>query len=124
MPVYPEQLYEQTLIVRSQIGDEEGFAELLNLFGPRLLRFVERMLQSSPDRVADVLQDIWVSIFQALPSLRDASKFRPWAFRIARDRIYREYRRRKSPVQSLDEAHLETLEAATEDGPAVEMEHL
>lgn len=124
MSVDPEQLYEQTLIIRSQMGDEAGFAELLNLFGPRLLRFIERMLQSSPDQVADLTQEIWVAIFRALPGLRDASKFRPWAFRIARDRIYRQYRRRKLPVQSLDETNLETLGAVNEDGTGVDVEEL
>ena len=43
------------------------------------------------------------------PGLVDADKFRAWAFRIARDRIYREYRRRKLPVQPLDETDLEAL---------------
>ncbi len=36
MPASPEQLYEQTLIVRAQLGDEEAFEELLELNGPRL----------------------------------------------------------------------------------------
>ena len=105
MPVSPEQLYEQTIVVRSQMGDEAAFAELLLRHGPRLLMFTQRMMQSSPHDVADLMQDIWVGIFRALPGLRDAGKFRPWAFRIARDRIYREYRRRKLPVQPLDETH-------------------
>ena len=36
MPVTPETLYEQTLVVRCQIGDEPAFQELLRLYGPRL----------------------------------------------------------------------------------------
>lgn len=124
MSVDPEHLYEQTLVVRSQMGDEAGFGELLNLFGPRLLRFNERMLQSSPDQVADLTQEIWVAIFRALPGLRDASKFRAWAFRIARDRIYREYRRRKLQVQSLDETNLEALGAMDEEEVGVDAEEL
>ena len=124
MSVCPEQLYEQTLVVRSQLGDEAAFAELLARPGPRLLMFTQRMMQSSPGDVADLTQEIWLAIFRALPGLRDAGKFRPWAFRIARDRIYREYRRRKLPVQPLDETHLETLEGASDDGMAVPHEEL
>ncbi len=111
MAVTPEQLYEQTLVIRSQVGDEAAFAELLTLHGPRLLLFTQRMMQSSPEQVADATQEIWVAIFRALPGLRDASKFRPWAFRIARDRNYREYRRRKPAWQQLPEAELEELPA-------------
>jgi RNA polymerase sigma-70 factor (ECF subfamily) len=109
MPVTPEALYEQMLVIRCQIGDESAFQELLGLYGPRLLLFTQRMMQSSPAQVADVTQDIWIAIYRGLPGLLDVSKFRPWAFRIARDRIYREYRRRKLPLQTLDEALLEEV---------------
>ena len=124
MAVTPEQLYEQTLVVRSQLGNEAAFAELLARHGPRLLMFTQRMMQSSPGDVADLTQEIWLAIFRGLPGLLDAGKFRPWAFRIARDRIYREYRRRKLPMQSLDETALDTLEDAGDDGQAVESEAL
>lgn len=109
MAVSPEQLYEQTLVLRSQIGDEVAFAELLNLHGLRLLLFTQGMMKNSPDAVADVTQEIWISIFRSLPRLLDPAKFKPWAFRIARDRIFREYRRRKMPTQSLDEQTLHEL---------------
>lgn len=115
MGVTTEQLYEQTLVVRSQIGDEEAFAELLKLYGPRLLLFTQRMMQSSPEQIADITQEIWVAIFRALPRLLDASKFKPWAFRIARDRIYREYRRRKLLVQPIDETMIDELPDETRD---------
>jgi RNA polymerase sigma-70 factor (ECF subfamily) len=96
-----QKLYEQTLVVRSQIGDDLAFEELLSCYGPHLFRFVSQMLQASPE-VEDITQEVWLSIFKGLPSLRDPSKFRSWAFRIARDRIYREYRRRKIPAQATE----------------------
>jgi RNA polymerase sigma-70 factor (ECF subfamily) len=115
MDVTSEQLYEQTLVLRSQIGDEAAFAELLGLYGPRLLLFTQRMMQSSPEQIADITQEIWVAIFRALPRLLDASKFKPWAFRIARDQIYRAYRRRKLPMQAIDETMIDELPDETAD---------
>ena len=100
-----QQLYEQTLIVRSQIGDESAFQELLTLYGPHLLHFTRRMMNSSPEVVEDLTQEIWLAIYRGLPGLNDVTKFRPWAFRIARDRIYREYRRRRIILEPLDEEH-------------------
>jgi RNA polymerase sigma-70 factor (ECF subfamily) len=99
----PQQLYEQTLVLRSQIGDETAFRELLELYGPHLLRYTRKMMESSPTLVEDLIQEIWVAIYRGLPGLLDASKFRPWAFRIARDRIYREYRKRKLVLEPLVE---------------------
>jgi len=124
MAVSPEQLYEQTLVVRSQLGDETAFAELVRLHGTRLLSFTQRMMQSSPEAVADLTQEIWIAIFRGLPGLLDVSKFRPWAFRVARDRIYREYRRRKLPVQPLDETRLEDLPASEAPDTGADFEAL
>jgi RNA polymerase sigma-70 factor, ECF subfamily len=122
MPVTPDSLYEQTLVVRSQIGDEPAFQELLGLYGPRLLAFTRRMMQNSPEQVADVIQEIWIAIYRALPGLLDVSKFRPWAFRIARDRIYREFRRRKLALVPFDDAQVESMPEASD--PVVDREEL
>jgi RNA polymerase sigma-70 factor (ECF subfamily) len=109
MPGDTQQIYEQTLVLRSQLGDEAAFGELLTLYGAHLLQFTRSMMQSSPELVDDLAQEIWLAIYKGLPRLQDVSRFRPWAFRIARDRIYREYRRRKIPVQPLAEDHVEQL---------------
>ncbi len=124
MSATPEALYEQTLVIRSQLGDEAAFEELLELHGPRLLLFAQRMLQSSPESVADVTQEIWVAIYLALPRLLDAAKFRSWAFRVARDRIYREYRRRKLPVQSVDDVQLAEVPESAELDSTIDREEL
>ena len=124
MAVTPEALSEQMLVIRSQIGDETAFQELLKLYGPRLLLFTQRMMQSSPEQVADVMQEIWIAIYRALPRLLDISKFRPWAFRIARDRIYREYRRRKLLLQPMDEEQIAGLPETEEPNSAADREEL
>ncbi len=117
-----ESLYERTLVIRSQLGDEAAFEELLHRHGPRLLLFTQRMLQSSPESVADVVQETWVAIYRAVPRLLDASKFRPWAFRIARDRIYREDRRRRRSAQTVEEAHVAGVAGPVDPDSAIDRE--
>ena len=124
MHITAQHLYEQTLVVRTQLGDEAAFQELLALHAPRLLAFVRRMMSGSTDLVEDLAQEIWVAIFRGLPTLLDVTKFRPWAFRIARDRIYREFRRRKLPVDSIDEVDVENFAEPTDPNSAVEPEEL
>ena len=123
MAATPEALYEQMLVIRSQVGDEAAFQELLERHGPRLLLFTQRMMRSSPDQVPDILQDVWIAIYRSLPRLADVSKFRSWAFRIARDRIYREYRRR-SLWQPVAEADVEEVAETVESNSAVDREEL
>jgi RNA polymerase sigma-70 factor, ECF subfamily len=124
MSANTQQLYEQTLVIRSQIGDELAFQELLTLYGPHLLLFTRKMMQTSPHLVEDVTQEIWLAIYKGLPSLLDTRKFRPWAFRIARDRIYREYRRRKIAVESLEESHVAELSETGDASAVVDVEEL
>lgn len=72
----------------------------------------------------DLAQEIWLAIFRGLPSLLDTSKFRPWAFRIARDRIYRDFRKRKLPVQSFDEIEPEDLGEIEPPESTIDLEEL
>ena len=116
-----EQAYELTLVVRSQIGDETAFEELLRTHSPRLRAYVSRMLGTEHERADDLLQEIWVSVFRALPRLNDAAAFRSWLFRIARDRVCREFRRRHLPM-SFNEpaASAEAVEEMNDEPPAGE----
>lgn len=104
MAATPEQIYQKTLVLRAQLGDEQAFNELFSLYGPRLLQFARKLLQSAPDRVEDLTQEIWLAIYRQLPRLNELDKFKPWAFRIARDKIYGEYRRRHWAIEPLDES--------------------
>jgi|SRR5581483_8947982 len=124
MSANPPTLYEQTLVIRCQMGDEAAFEELLKWHGPRLLLFVQRMMQSSPESVADVTQDIWIAIYRALPRLLEVGKFRPWSFRIARDRIYREYRRRRLLLQPVNDSQLADVSESPESDATIDREKL
>jgi RNA polymerase sigma-70 factor, ECF subfamily len=124
VPATPQQLYEHTLVLRSQIGDEAAFRELLELHGPHLLRYTRKMMEPSPAQVEDLIQEIWVAIYRGLPGLLDAGKFRAWVFRIARDRIYREYRKRKIVLQPLvEDESWEFCESPQETVNSEELHH-
>ena len=116
-------IYEQTLVVRAQLGDESAFEELLTLYGTRIFRFVSKMMQSSPQIAEDITQEVWLAIFKGLPRLLEPGKFRPWAFRIARDRIYREYRRRKIPIERIDD-NLDIIDDTSDANALFDQEEL
>lgn len=124
MPVIAQQLYEQTLVLRSQMDDHAAFAELVRLHAPGLGAFVRRLAQGSPELAEDLTQEIWIAIFRGLPSLLDVSRFRGWAFRIARDRVYRSLRRRRIVVDAREDLDIGELPAKSEPEPAVAPEDL
>src|SRR5262249_16771038 len=89
-----DRLHEQLLVHRCQAGDGAAFEELVVRYGPRLRYFLRKLLGEASG-AEDALQGVWMDAFRALPRLLDPGTFPAWIYRIARDRAYRELRRRR-----------------------------
>jgi len=83
------------LAVRCQLGEEEAFEELVELFHFPLWKYLRRLAKDD-DSARDILQEAWLKIVRGIPTLRDPSLLAPWIFRIARftamDRMRSQYR--------------------------------
>ncbi len=112
-----EHAYELSLVLRSQLGDEGAFEELLKRHSPRLRFFIVRMLGAKQACAEDVLQETWLTAYRSLPKLDDAGAFHSWIFTIARTRVCREFRRRRIELSPLDETGTDSPvpETATDD---------
>ena len=98
-----DRLYERVLILRCQTGDGAAFAEIVGRYGGRLEGYLRKLLGDTA-ATADALQDVWLAVWRGLPRLADRGAFEAWAFRIARDRAFRELRRRGLPTVPADDA--------------------
>ncbi len=98
-------VYEQLLVLRCQIGSEAAFAELVRRYGPRVRRYLRRLLDR-PEDVEDAIQEVWADVFRGLWRLRDNGALAAWMYRIARDRAYRALRRQHVKCVPLIEADL------------------
>src|SRR5438067_7021192 len=96
-----DRLYERLLVLRCQTGDGAAFAELVERYDRRLRYYLRKMLRE-PDRLDDLAQEIWFDVFRGVPNLTEPAAFRAWFYRLARDRVYREYRKRRLPLEPLD----------------------
>jgi RNA polymerase sigma-70 factor (ECF subfamily) len=88
-----ERLHEQLLVLRCQVGDEDAFEELVARYHPRLRYYLRRVLPRA-DHVDDVLQEVWLAVFRALPRLADPAALAAWLYRIARDKASLQWRKR------------------------------
>ncbi|MGD0519265.1 MAG: sigma-70 family RNA polymerase sigma factor, partial [Thermoguttaceae bacterium] len=95
-----EQLHEQLLVLRCQAGDEDAFEELVARYHPRLRYYLRRILPRA-DHADDVLQEVWLAVFRALPRLADPAALAAWLYRIARDKASVQWRSRP-PERLLD----------------------
>ena len=92
----------QLLVLRCQTGDENAFAMIIEQFHPRLSYFVRKML-ADRHQVEDVMQNVWFDVFRQIGRLRDPAAFPTWAYRIARDHVYRLHRNVRLPTVELNE---------------------
>jgi len=89
-----DQLLEQLLIFRCQIGDRDAFAELIGRYQKPLRYFISHLLGKS-QITEDVFQDTWLTVIRRIHTLKKADAFPIWLYRIARNRVYQELRKKR-----------------------------
>ena len=117
------QLYERLLILRCQAGDEEALGDLIARYSPGLRLFLRKIVGQaiSPD---DLLQETWFDVYRKINDLNRPEAFASWLYRIARNKAYRELRRRPmfGPIVDGNMAQLAVAEESftTEDAANVQ----
>ena len=89
---------DMELVIATLVGNLEAFGELARRFRPAVSAVVAGIVDSR-EAVEDVIQDIFLLAFKALPRLKDVNKFPPWLCAIARNRAIR-YRERANRTVS------------------------
>ena len=79
------QLFDELLVTMAKSGDRDAARRLALRWHPRLARAARRLLQDEEAALA-ATQEAWLSILRSMASLRDPSRFAPWAFGILRRR--------------------------------------
>ena len=80
-----QRIDERIDVIQAQLGDDEAFMQLVDRYSGRLLYYIRRLLEDA-DRADDVLQDVWLTVYRKINTLRDASAFSVWLYRTARNR--------------------------------------
>jgi RNA polymerase sigma-70 factor (ECF subfamily) len=109
---------EGLLLERARDGDLDAFAEFVRLFERRVRALLGRLLDDSRD-VEEAAQDTFVQAWRNLDRFRgDAAPF-TWLYRIAVNEALQRTRRKRLPLQPLDEAveRATSVERAPQEQP-------
>ncbi len=97
------QLGEKVVVMMAMAGDERAFHELVDRYQRRLTYYIRRMVGET-DESFDVLQQVWLTVFKRLSSLRAPEAFRIWLYKIAHDVAVNHLRKSdKRPAQLAEE---------------------
>lgn len=91
-------------------GSRDAFNELYEGYFPRVYRFALKRL-SDTGEAEDVSQEVFETIFKALPSYRGDSSLLVWIFGITRNKVNRRFRGVRPRLESIDDSHADTLAA-------------
>lgn len=107
--------------LRARDGDVEAFAELVEFFHVRCLRYARYMLGEEED-AEEAVQDTFVRVYDHLGQFRPDARFEPWLFRILanRCRTVRERRRRRESLVTTGELPVVAAEAPADSQDLLE----
>ena len=92
---------------RIKTGDEVAFRELIEAHQRRIIGTIAKMI-SDESEAEDIAQQVFIRVWKSAPRWEPTAKVTTWLYKITRNLVFNETRRRKRhPVQSLDA----TLEA-------------
>ena len=96
---------------------EEAFNGIVDAYTERLYWHIRRFLCSHED-TDDLLQDVFIKIWTALPTFRGDSKLYTWLYRIATNEVLNHLRRQKFKAILSLESSSTLLEKKIDDDPS------
>lgn len=83
-------------------GDENAFRELIEAHQRRIIGTIAKMLGDEGE-AEDIAQQVFIRVWKSAPRWEPTAKVTTWLYKITRNLVFNETRRRKRhPVQSLD----------------------
>ena len=108
---------DREIIQRIIDGDADAFAQILIKYKDHVMRIVNRHVPY--DQVEETAHNIFIRVYQSLPTFKEKSDFKQWMSSIAVRGCYdfwrERYRSKEIPMSSLTERHQKWLENVVSD---------
>lgn len=103
------------LVRAARLGDEDAFGEIVDRYGPGMLRYARRLVGGNDADAAEAVQEAFISAWRGLETFRGESSLRTWLFRLVHRRAVDLNRhRRPTPI---DDELLSRMVRVADDNP-------
>jgi RNA polymerase sigma-70 factor, ECF subfamily len=85
---------ETLLVLRAQSGSREALNELFKVLQEPLFRYLVSLVREQ-SKAEDILQEVFIRIYQKLSWLREPKALKPWAYQIATREAFRYLKRER-----------------------------
>lgn len=111
MEVVPEKLSDEELVAHSLINPD-FFGYIIDRYETKLDRYIKRISAANAEDRQDILQDIFIAVYQNLNAYNKSMKFSSWLYRIAHNRTVSWWRKNKHSSRDVSiENNLEFVES-------------
>ena len=83
-------------------GDREAYAQLVELYSPKIYRLALRMIDD-PLEAEDILQETFMNAFRAIHKFEERSSLGTWLYRIATNQALMRLRKKSPTLVSVDD---------------------
>jgi RNA polymerase sigma-70 factor, ECF subfamily len=88
-------------LVALSLAEQGNFAHIIRRYEKQLLRYVLRLSSFSREEAEDVLQDVFIKVYQNLNSFDPKLKFSSWIYRITHNEVISAFRKNKNKSQTI-----------------------
>jgi len=100
-------------LIKLAIKNPDNFLYLMKRYEKPLLKYILRLTNINPEDAEDILQEVFIKIYQNLNDYNASLKFSSWAYRITHNQVISNWRKLKSRGQDfsfdLDESIINIL---------------
>ncbi len=86
-------------IVKLSLADQEYFLHIIKRYKLKLHRYVLRISNIDPEEAEDILQEVFMKVYQNLNDFDDSLKFSSWIYRITHNQVISNFRKLKARPQ-------------------------
>jgi RNA polymerase sigma-70 factor (ECF subfamily) len=101
---------DATLVVRAREGDPGAFEMLVRRYQRRIYQFALRMTASVGD-AEDITQEVFLTAWRRLPTIRQEAAFTGWLFRTAANACFNLLQRRRPTSELIEDTAADTSDA-------------
>ncbi len=86
-------------LVRLTLANQEYFLHIIQRYKMKLYRYVLRIANIDPEEVEDILQEVFMKVYQNLNGFDSSLKFSSWIYRITHNQVISNFRKLQARPQ-------------------------
>jgi RNA polymerase sigma-70 factor, ECF subfamily len=88
-------------LVKLSLKDQEYFGYLVERYQDKLARYVNRITAISKEEIEDILQEVFIKVYENLNDFDTSLKFSSWIYRITHNQVISQYRKKQARPQKI-----------------------